>query len=81
MFREGCAIRSAGSLPDIAKELGVEEVDSDGEPGLALDVAEVERAHIEALVMRNPTLLQDMGRVIDERRANVRRALSTITDH
>ena len=44
-------------------------------------VAEVERAHIEALVMRNPTLLQDMGRVIDERRANVRRALSTITDH
>lgn len=39
-------------------------------------VVRVEREHIETLVMRNPLLMQDIGRAIEERKVNVQRALS-----
>jgi small-conductance mechanosensitive channel len=39
-------------------------------------VLQVEREYIEQLVERKPLLLQDIGRAIEERRANVRRALA-----
>ncbi len=39
-------------------------------------VLKIERRHMEELVDRKPMLLQDIGRAIEERRANVRRALS-----
>jgi small-conductance mechanosensitive channel len=39
-----------------------------------------EREHIEELVARKPLLLQDIGRSIEERRADVRRAISAATD-
>jgi small-conductance mechanosensitive channel len=39
-------------------------------------VLQVEREYIEELVARKPLLLQDIGRAIEERRANVRRALA-----
>jgi hypothetical protein len=32
---------------------------------------ELEREHLVSLVMRNPLLLQDLGRAIDERRHRV----------
>lgn len=39
-------------------------------------VLQIDREHIEELVARNPLLLQDIGRAIEERRANVRRVLA-----
>jgi Cyclic nucleotide-binding domain/Mechanosensitive ion channel len=39
-------------------------------------VLQVEREYIEQLVERKPLLLKDIGRAIEERRANVRRALA-----
>ena len=39
-------------------------------------VLQIDREHIEELVARKPLLLQDIGRAIEERRANVRRALA-----
>jgi len=39
-------------------------------------VVQVDRDHIELLVQRNPLLLQEFGRVIADRRATARRALS-----
>lgn len=43
-------------------------------------VLQVEREHIEQLVERKPLLLQDIGHAIEERRANVRRALAAAGD-
>jgi small-conductance mechanosensitive channel len=40
-------------------------------------VVHVDREHLEQLVQRNPLLLQEFGRAIEERRANARKALST----
>lgn len=37
---------------------------------------EVDREHVEALVLRNPLLLQELGRAIEDRRATVKRALA-----
>jgi small-conductance mechanosensitive channel len=39
-------------------------------------VLQIDREHIEELVARKPLLLQDIGRAIEERRANVRQALA-----
>ncbi len=39
-------------------------------------VVHVERDHIETVVQRNPVLLQEFGRVIEDRRAHARRLLS-----
>jgi CRP-like cAMP-binding protein len=39
-------------------------------------VLQIEREYIEALVARNPLLLQDIGRAIEERRTTVRQALA-----
>lgn len=41
---------------------------------------QVDREHIEALVLRNPVLLQDIGRAIEERKAVVQRALAGAGD-
>jgi CRP-like cAMP-binding protein len=38
----------------------------------------IERADIEELVARKPLLLQDIGRAIEERKADVRRALTAV---
>jgi CRP-like cAMP-binding protein len=43
-------------------------------------VLQVEREYIEEIVARKPLLLQDIGRAIEERRANVRRALAAAGD-
>jgi small-conductance mechanosensitive channel len=43
-------------------------------------VMQIDREHIEELVARKPLLLQDIGRAIEERRANVRRALAAVGD-
>ncbi len=43
-------------------------------------VIHVDREHIEMLVQRNPLLLQEFGRTIEERRANARKALTAATD-
>ncbi|SHW26238.1 small-conductance mechanosensitive channel [Mycobacteroides abscessus subsp. abscessus] len=39
-------------------------------------VVHVERDHIETVVQRNPVLLQEFGRIIEDRRAHARRLLS-----
>ena len=39
-------------------------------------VVQIERSHIEDLVARKPLLLHEFGRVIEERRASLRRALA-----
>jgi hypothetical protein len=39
---------------------------------------QVERDFLEALVMRNPLLLHELSRIIDERRADARQALGAI---
>ncbi|MDV3126313.1 mechanosensitive ion channel family protein [Mycobacterium sp. 21AC1] len=41
-------------------------------------VLQVKREYLETLVSRNPMLLHEIGRVIGERRANARRALSSV---
>jgi CRP-like cAMP-binding protein len=38
----------------------------------------IERADIEKLVARKPLLLQDIGRAIEDRKADVRRALNAV---
>ncbi|MDR3660038.1 MAG: mechanosensitive ion channel family protein [Mycobacterium sp.] len=43
-------------------------------------VVHVEREHIEMLVQRNPVLLQEFGRAIEDRRARARRALIAPSD-
>jgi small-conductance mechanosensitive channel len=43
-------------------------------------VVHVDRAHIEMLVQRNPLLLQEFGRTIEERRAHARKALTAPTE-
>lgn len=43
-------------------------------------VLQVEREHVEELVMRKPLLLQEIGRTIKERDDDVRRALAAATD-
>jgi small-conductance mechanosensitive channel len=43
-------------------------------------VVHVDRAHIEMLVQRNPLLLQEFGRTIEERRAHARKALTAPAD-
>ena len=43
-------------------------------------VLQIDRGYIEELVARKPVLLQDIGRAIEERRANVRRALAAATN-
>ena len=43
-------------------------------------VLQIEREYIEELVARKPLLLQDIGKAIEERRANVRRALASVGD-
>jgi len=43
-------------------------------------VVQDDRGHIEMLVQRNPLLLQEFGRTIEERRANARRALTATVD-
>jgi hypothetical protein len=40
----------------------------------------VDREHIELVVQRNPLLLQEFGRAIEDRRASARRVLSTRTE-
>ncbi|OAT68109.1 hypothetical protein AWB85_09680 [Mycobacteroides immunogenum] len=42
-------------------------------------VVRIERGQVETLVHRNPLLMQEFGRTIEERRATVRRALSVDT--
>ncbi|MCV7251995.1 mechanosensitive ion channel [Mycolicibacterium fluoranthenivorans] len=43
-------------------------------------VVHVDREHIELVVQRNPLLLQEFGRAIEDRRASARRVLSTRTE-
>ena len=43
-------------------------------------VLQIDRAHVEDLVGRKPLLLQDIGRAIEERRADARRAVSAAAD-
>jgi CRP-like cAMP-binding protein len=43
-------------------------------------VLALEREHIEELVDRKPLLLQEIGRSIEDRRADVRRAISAAAD-
>jgi hypothetical protein len=43
-------------------------------------VVHVDRAHIEMLVQRNPLLLQEFGRTIEERRTHARKALAAPAD-
>ncbi|GAB5905771.1 hypothetical protein OKHIF_38720 [Mycobacteroides chelonae] len=40
-------------------------------------VVQIEREQVETLVHRNPLLMQEFGRTIEERRANVRRAITS----
>jgi CRP-like cAMP-binding protein len=41
---------------------------------------QIGREHIEEVLQKNPLLLQKFGRLIDERRGNVRRALAAADD-
>ena len=43
-------------------------------------VLQIEREHIQQLVAEKPVLLQEIGRAIEERRANVRRAVAAAGD-
>jgi small-conductance mechanosensitive channel len=43
-------------------------------------VLQIDREYIEELVARKPLLLQDIGRAIEERRANVRRVLTAAAE-
>jgi CRP-like cAMP-binding protein len=43
-------------------------------------VLQVEREHMEDLVTRKPLLLQEIGRTIEERNDDVRRALAAAGD-
>jgi CRP-like cAMP-binding protein len=50
--------------PNLAGAYALEEVTA----------LEINRKHLERLVMSKPLLLQDLGRIIDERRSKIRRA-------
>jgi CRP-like cAMP-binding protein len=41
-------------------------------------VLQIDREHMEQLVLRKPLLLQEIGRAIEDRRANVERALTSV---
>jgi len=41
---------------------------------------QIGREHIEEVLQKNPLLLQEFGRLIDERRGHVRRALAAADD-
>lgn len=41
-------------------------------------VVQIDRDHLEELVLRNPLLLQEIGRAIEERRSQVRHALAAV---
>ena len=43
-------------------------------------VLQIDRAHMEELVLRKPLLLQEIGRAIEDRRANVLRAVAAVED-
>ena len=43
-------------------------------------VLQIDRAHMEELVLRKPLLLQEIGRAIEDRRANVLRVLAMARD-
>jgi small-conductance mechanosensitive channel len=43
-------------------------------------VVQIEREHLEELVLRKPLLLQEIGRAIEERRTDIRRALAAVGD-
>jgi CRP-like cAMP-binding protein len=43
-------------------------------------VLQIEREHMEELVLRKPLLLQEIGRTIEERHEDVLRALAAATD-
>lgn len=43
-------------------------------------VVQIDREHIESLVLRRPTLMREIGRAIDERRANARKAMAAAPD-
>ena len=43
-------------------------------------VLQIDRAHMEELVLRKPLLLQEIGRAIEDRRENIRRALAGVED-
>jgi CRP-like cAMP-binding protein len=55
--------------PNLAGAYALEEVTA----------LEVEREHLEHLVMRKPLLLQDLGRIIDERQTKVRQVVGPRT--
>ncbi|ANB00907.1 small-conductance mechanosensitive channel [Mycolicibacterium phlei] len=42
-------------------------------------IVQIEREQVETLVHRNPLLMQEFGRTIEVRRANVRRAITSDT--
>lgn len=56
--------------PVIGNAIAVDEV----------TVVHVDREHIEELVQRNPLLLQEFGRTIEERRTTARKALNAVRD-
>jgi CRP-like cAMP-binding protein len=41
-------------------------------------VLQIERAAVEELVLREPVLLQEIGRAIEDRRAHVERTLASV---
>ncbi|CAN5835197.1 mechanosensitive ion channel family protein [soil metagenome] len=43
-------------------------------------VLQIDREHLEELVLRKPLLLQEIGRAIEERRSDIRRALASVAD-
>ena len=43
-------------------------------------VLQIERKAMEELVSRKPVLLQEIGRAIEDRRANVQRVLAAVAD-
>jgi small-conductance mechanosensitive channel len=43
-------------------------------------VLQIDREHLEELVLRKPLLLQEIGRAIEERRVDIRRALAAVSD-
>jgi small-conductance mechanosensitive channel len=43
-------------------------------------VLQIERAHLEELVLRKPLLLQEIGRAIEKRRSDIQRAIASVGD-
>ena len=65
-LRVGCADPAAGARQAYA----LDEV----------TVLQIDRAHMEELVLRKPLLLREIGRAIEDRRANVPRVLAMAGD-